>query len=109
MKNIFIITISFLFSNICIAQNSDVLLGTWQKQTNNQIFRIELEKETGQYENGTPRSIILGNFQIIELDANGNESIILNSDQIVNPNTPNSFQLPHAIRGGVFGHSKITI
>lgn len=103
MKKILILLI-LVFTSFCFSQNQNTLIGTWQQQTGNDIFRIEIEREIGQYEDGTPKSVTLGHFQIIELDNNGNETIILNSDQTINPNTPNSFQLPHAIRGGFYNY-----
>ncbi len=103
MKNILII-LTFFFSLFSYAQNQNTLIGIWEQEINNQIFRIEIEREIGYYEDGSPKSITLGHFQIIDLDNNGNETIVINSNKIVNPNTPNSFQLPHAIRGGVYNY-----
>ncbi|WP_281847651.1 DUF6705 family protein [Olleya namhaensis] len=76
MKTILTIIISVLAINITIAQNPNnaPFLGTWEFQENNKIFRINI------WENQTNDGID-GHYWLIELDANGNETIIDQSDK----------------------------
>jgi hypothetical protein len=79
MKKISLILL-FIFTISFYAQSSNDFFGTWEYQNGNEISRIHLFEQTTIYQ-GESMVSIAGHFSMIEINSNGVETIVFNSDK----------------------------
>jgi hypothetical protein len=94
-----ILIITILFSTnsftqtLSIDPTRDDFIGTWEWENSNQIFRVEIFEAPSYY--GTTLN---GHYKMVEVDNNGNETELYNSNRPIYPGSAMNF--PPPIEGG---------
>lgn len=95
MKNTIILLVAIISINtysqtLSVNPTRDDLLGTWEWQNGNEVFRINFFNYSYEYEGETWTSLA-SHFTMLETDTFGNETIIYTSDKPMGSTIPQNW------------------